>query len=273
MRTPAAIANVVVSRPEAAIPVGATMISADRDCELVGLVPHIAVIASVPAGVPMGTSSGDENSPWASASSSCRSSNVGLSISPMSARISTWAPGTHPEPDSVTVSPGATLVLSTVRSPAVCAPAAALARGESAKAPPTTNVRSKLMDSSQARSSWHEIGPNVPAPESIAVDHTEDASISTVSVRITWTLPADVQQIDDTGLVWSFLDQADEPERVQPGALIVSNRWPNWTRPTPSDLGLAGGRDRRRSGDLPLFRRTLCRLSYPTIAHARALLG
>ena len=36
------------------------------------------------------------------------------------------------------------------------------------------------------------------------------------------TLPAEVQQIDDTGLVWSFLDEADEPERVQPGALIVA---------------------------------------------------
>ncbi len=29
--------------------------------------------------------------------------------------------------------------------------------------------------------------------------------------------------------------------------------------------GQVGGRDRRRSGDLPLFRRTLCRLSYPTV--------
>lgn len=36
------------------------------------------------------------------------------------------------------------------------------------------------------------------------------------------TLPADVQQIDHTGYVWSFLDEAAEPERVQPGALIVA---------------------------------------------------
>lgn len=36
------------------------------------------------------------------------------------------------------------------------------------------------------------------------------------------TLPADFQQIDDTGFVWSFLDEAGEPERVQPGALIVA---------------------------------------------------
>src|ERR671916_2041704 len=31
-----------------------------------------------------------------------------------------------------------------------------------------------------------------------------------------------------------------------------------------------GGRDRRRSGDLPLFRRTLCQLSYPTACLAPA---
>jgi hypothetical protein len=36
------------------------------------------------------------------------------------------------------------------------------------------------------------------------------------------TLPADVRQVDDTGFVWSFLDEADEPERVQAGALIVA---------------------------------------------------
>lgn len=36
------------------------------------------------------------------------------------------------------------------------------------------------------------------------------------------TLPADVQQIDQTGYVWSFLDDAAKPERVQPGALIVA---------------------------------------------------
>lgn len=39
---------------------------------------------------------------------------------------------------------------------------------------------------------------------------------------ITVTLPADVQQVDQTGYVWTFLDGADEPERVQPGSLIVA---------------------------------------------------
>jgi hypothetical protein len=36
------------------------------------------------------------------------------------------------------------------------------------------------------------------------------------------TLPADVQQVDQTGWVWAFLDGAAEPDRVRPGALIVA---------------------------------------------------
>jgi hypothetical protein len=36
------------------------------------------------------------------------------------------------------------------------------------------------------------------------------------------TLPADVQQIDQTGFVWAFLDEAVAPERVAVGALIVA---------------------------------------------------
>jgi hypothetical protein len=35
-------------------------------------------------------------------------------------------------------------------------------------------------------------------------------------------------------------------------------------RPDDLGVGLLGGRDRRRSGDLALFRRALCQLSYPT---------
>lgn len=44
---------------------------------------------------------------------------------------------------------------------------------------------------------------------------TEDRSIAV-------TLPADVQQIDETGFVWAFLDGAEEPDRVRPGSLIVA---------------------------------------------------
>ena len=35
------------------------------------------------------------------------------------------------------------------------------------------------------------------------------------------TLPADVQQIDETGHVWAFLDEAASPDRVVAGAVIV----------------------------------------------------
>ena len=36
------------------------------------------------------------------------------------------------------------------------------------------------------------------------------------------TLPADAQQVDETSHVWTFLDAADEPERIQLGSLIVA---------------------------------------------------
>lgn len=36
------------------------------------------------------------------------------------------------------------------------------------------------------------------------------------------TLPADVHQIDATGYVWTFLDEAADPERVHVGGIIVA---------------------------------------------------
>lgn len=36
------------------------------------------------------------------------------------------------------------------------------------------------------------------------------------------TLPADVHQIDATGYVWTFLDEAEEPARVVVDAVIVA---------------------------------------------------
>ena len=48
--------------------------------------------------------------------------------------------------------------------------------------------------------------------------------------------------------------------RLAPGRAPGQSGYPLW--PGLSD----GGRDRRRSGDLPLFRRSLCQLSYPTRA-------
>jgi len=36
------------------------------------------------------------------------------------------------------------------------------------------------------------------------------------------TLPADVNQVDDTGYVWAFVSDADDPTRVWPGAIIVA---------------------------------------------------
>ena len=36
------------------------------------------------------------------------------------------------------------------------------------------------------------------------------------------TIPADVQQIDQTGRVWTFLDEAAEPSRVVVNAVIIA---------------------------------------------------
>ena len=47
---------------------------------------------------------------------------------------------------------------------------------------------------------------------------------------------------------------------------MATNPETKWTRPRSLSLtwGHFGGRDRRRSGDLTLFRRALYQLSYPT---------
>lgn len=39
---------------------------------------------------------------------------------------------------------------------------------------------------------------------------------------VTVTLPADVNQIDETGYVWAFLSESAEPARVRLGALVVA---------------------------------------------------
>lgn len=36
------------------------------------------------------------------------------------------------------------------------------------------------------------------------------------------TLPADVNQVDQTGYVWAFLSDSAEPGRVSPGSIIVA---------------------------------------------------
>jgi hypothetical protein len=41
-----------------------------------------------------------------------------------------------------------------------------------------------------------------------------------MTIRV--TLPADVHQVDDTGHVWTFLDEAEDPARVAVGTVIVA---------------------------------------------------
>jgi len=40
--------------------------------------------------------------------------------------------------------------------------------------------------------------------------------------KVNVTLPADVNQVDETGWVWTFLSEAAESDRVRPGAIIVA---------------------------------------------------
>jgi hypothetical protein len=61
--------------------------------------------------------------------------------------------------------------------------------------------------------------------------------------------------------------RAGRPGPVKNSGHVVGTTTSGLTRQAllhRSDLGLLGGRDRRRSGDLALFRRALCQLSYPT---------
>lgn len=35
-------------------------------------------------------------------------------------------------------------------------------------------------------------------------------------------IPCDVQQVDETGLVWAFLDEARDPSVIIPGAIVIA---------------------------------------------------
>lgn len=35
-------------------------------------------------------------------------------------------------------------------------------------------------------------------------------------------IPCDVQQVDGTGFVWTFLDEARDPDRITVGAIVVT---------------------------------------------------
>ncbi len=43
-----------------------------------------------------------------------------------------------------------------------------------------------------------------------------------MSRAVAVTLPADVNQVDETGFVWAFLSDAAEPDRVSAGSIIVA---------------------------------------------------
>lgn len=43
-----------------------------------------------------------------------------------------------------------------------------------------------------------------------------------VTERIEVDIPSDVQQVDGTGLVWNFLDEARDPTRITVGSIVVT---------------------------------------------------
>ncbi|MDZ7734373.1 MAG: hypothetical protein U5R31_16015 [Acidimicrobiia bacterium] len=80
------------------------------------------------------------------------------------------------------------------------------------------------------------------------------------------TLPADVNQVDETGHVWAFVDQAADPARVVEGALIVAG--------DPEEPFLAGRRPRRGNrgtNDRPPRRRRRPRPGHRRARHAHLL--
>ena len=43
-----------------------------------------------------------------------------------------------------------------------------------------------------------------------------------MNTQIEVDIPSDPTQIDDTGHPWAFLDEAPHPERIQPGAIVIT---------------------------------------------------
>lgn len=43
-----------------------------------------------------------------------------------------------------------------------------------------------------------------------------------MSATVEVNIPCDVQQVDGTGFVWTFLDEARDPSRVFAGAIVVT---------------------------------------------------
>ena len=46
--------------------------------------------------------------------------------------------------------------------------------------------------------------------------------MSIVEARVEIDIPCDVQQVDETGYVWTFLHEARDPSRIVRGAIVVA---------------------------------------------------
>jgi hypothetical protein len=48
------------------------------------------------------------------------------------------------------------------------------------------------------------------------------SAVSIVEARVEIDIPCDVQQVDETGYVWTFLHEARDPSRIVRGAIVVA---------------------------------------------------
>lgn len=48
-----------------------------------------------------------------------------------------------------------------------------------------------------------------------------------MSAQVQVDIPCDLQQIDESGHPWAFLDEARDPERVTPGAIVITGNEEN----------------------------------------------
>lgn len=76
-------------------------------------------------------------------------------------------------------------------------------------------------EAEELATAWAKAGGNL-VDESASISQSREARRVSNQRSVNVTLPADVNQIDETGNVWAFLSDAAEPARVSPGSIIVA---------------------------------------------------
>ncbi|HEU5001369.1 MAG TPA: hypothetical protein VFW71_01130 [Actinomycetota bacterium] len=69
--------------------------------------------------------------------------------------------------------------------------------------------------------------------------------------RVEVDIPCDLQQIDESGRPWAFLDEARDPDRVAPGAIVITGDEENPVVARVVEVGPFGDGIRARLEILP----------------------